>query len=269
MSKIIKYKDETYDFETLIIMSKDKNFNKHMDLENDEVELLDTGETIKLKDINIESYNRGINIKENTKHLSKYHQNRINKILNDDLINLDKKSLWIKFKENTITLEELEMLLLFESKDVKNNTLGVSYKNGFYVNKIKDKPIGLSDDYYGKFFRLLHLINYGNTIRHNNSNPIKKKDIYEFLGMKSDRTFDTFIRKLKNYTMVAKIEKEFKGKIINYLIINPAYASANVRIDTTIYKLFKEDLDEILSELEIKYLEMLNSENSNSMIAYE
>ena len=45
MSKIIQYKEELYDFESLIWMSKDNNLKKFID-ENDEVHLLDTPEII-------------------------------------------------------------------------------------------------------------------------------------------------------------------------------------------------------------------------------
>ncbi len=263
MSKIIKYKEETYDFETLILMSKDNNFKSMIDLE-EEVTLIDTGNIIKIKDIYQEKIKRDYILKENIKHLSPLQRNKINKAINESNLNLNKTELWQKFKENTITIEELEQLMFFEEKN-----MNVRYLKGFYVNKTKDKPVGLSDDYYGKFFRLLHLMNYGNTIRHDNSNPIKKEEIYKFLGMKTERAFEIFIKNLSKFNMIAKIKKKLKEKDVNYLIINPSYANMNLYIDNTIYELFKEDLREVLSDLEIRYLELKKESNGKGMISYE
>lgn len=258
MSKIIKYKEETYDFETLILMSKDNNFKKFID-ENDEVCLLDTGDILKIKDLPIEFAVRNRNTKETLKHLPPQQRNKIVKAMNEGVLNLTKEELWVKFNNNTITLEELEKLMMFENKN-----LNIQYVKGFYVNRTKEKPEGLSDDYYGKFFRLLHIMNFGNTIRHDNSKPIKKIEICEFLNMKTERAFEIFIKALSNKNMIAKT----KIKDTNYLIINPAYASMNVQIDKTTYELFKEDLDELLSAIEIKYLEM-STNNNKGTLAYE
>lgn len=258
MSKIIQYKEEIYDFESLIWMSKDNNLKKFID-ENDEVSLLDSGEVMKIKDLAMEFSVRNRNAKETLKHLPQQQRNKINKAMNEGTLLLTKEELWLKFNNDNITIEELESLMLIENKN-----LNVQYKKGFYVNRIKDKPIGLSDDYYGKFFRLLHLMNFGNTLRHDNSKPIKKLDMCNYLDMKTDRAFEIFIKALSNKRMIAKT----KINDINYLIVNPAYATMNIQIDKTTYDLFKDDLNELLSPLEIKYLEMSSNYNKG-VLAYE
>ena len=40
-----------------------------------------------------------------------------------------------------------------------------------------------------------------------------------------------------------------------FIHINPVYAKRRIKIDETIYTLFKEDLQEYLTEYEIKYFE--------------
>lgn len=258
MSKIIKYKEEVYDFETLILMSKDNNFKKFIK-EDDDVYFIDTGESFKIKDLVNKFIQRNEDTKETIRHLPQQQKNKIVKAMNDTIVNLTKEELWVKFNNETITIEELERLMMFENKN-----LNIQYVKGFYVNRTKCKPEGLSDDYYGKFFRLLHIMNYGNTIRHDNSKPIKKIDICNFLDMKTERAFEIFIKALSSKNMVAKT----KIKNISYLIINPAYASMNVQIDKTTYELFMEDLNELLSPLEIKYLEMSTNYNK-ATLAYE
>jgi hypothetical protein len=263
MSKIIKYKEENYDFPTFLLMLKDKNFKSLINTD-EYVNLTDTGESIQITNLTEEWNSRNFAVRDATKHLSQAQRNKITKAINEDNLQINKAELWQKFNDDVITVEELEQLMLLENKN-----LNIHYVKGFYVNKTKDKPEILSDDYYGKFFRLLHLMNYGNTLRHDNARPIKKKDIYTFLGMKTERAFEIFIKALMKFNMIAKIKKEINNKPINYLIINPAYATMNILIDNTIFELFKEDIKELLSPLEIKYLEMKKQESANSMMAYE
>lgn len=263
MSKVIQYKDELYDFETLILMQTDKNFKSFINPE-DFVTLKDTGEEVKIKDLSNLKYERDRYLIDNTKHLSYNQKNKITKVLNNGMIEINKSQLYQKFNDKTISKEELESLMLLENKNMM-----IKYVKGFYVNKIKTKPEGLSDDYYGKFFRLLHLMNYGNSIRHDNSLPIKKEEIVKHLGMKTDRAFEIFIKSISSYNMIAKMKRNMKDKILTYLVINPAYATMNIKIDNMIFGLFKEDLTELLSPLEIRYLEMDGEENDNPMLCYE
>ena len=53
---------------------------------------------------------------------------------------------------------------------------------------------------------------------------------------------------------------------ISFIIINPAYAMRQMEIDITTYNYFKSDLDELLSPLEIKYINLKANIKKNSHI---
>ena len=98
-----------------------------------------------------------------------------------------------------------------------------------------------------------------------NGKPIKKEDISKHLELKNPRSLDTIIKKLCEYKLFAK------GKMgnRNYLIINPAYVNMQFQITYEVYLLFKEDLDEMLSPIEIKMLELSVVESTSPIIEVE
>ena len=69
---------------------------------------------------------------------------------------------------------------------------------------------------------------------------------------KNIKSLKNYIRKLKKFKMLALIE--LGG--IEYIVINPAYAQRNMKLNYTVYTLFKEDLDDYLSCYQIKLLEL-------------
>ena len=62
------------------------------------------------------------------------------------------------------------------------------------------------------------------------------------------------INNLIDFNMIAYIDSQ--SSKTKHIIINPAYMSSAIDINTTIYELFKTDLDEVLDEEAKKYLQL-------------
>lgn len=258
MAKTLKLNETLYGYEELISLHRDPNFNSNLigKIATD----IETGAELKMEELLSTYISKNRDVMSNLRHLPKHIEVRFSKILNSELIKLRKEELLSLLEIDTINKEECEELLILErGKDA----LKISYESSCIINKYKDKPTNLSDDYYGKFFRLLKLMTYGNTLRHKNSKPISKLDILTYMGIK-DRAFETFIKKLKSCNMLHKID--INGK--QYITVNPAYANMNIKIDKTLYSYFKDDLDELLSKTEIKYLEFLTGEGGATLTYY-
>ena len=163
-----------------------------------------------------------------------------------------KRELQKRFNDNTITLIELEELVNLKSENI--NDIKIRYTEFFMFNMNKRKPSEISYSDYGKFVDMLnYFITYENTLEYrSNGKTIKRKDLADFLDFKNVRSLDNFIRKLSNH----KLLMEAKKGGINYLFINPVYAQRNVKINATIFKLFKEDIEPFLNEYQIRYLEI-------------
>ncbi len=84
------------------------------------------------------------------------------------------------------------------------------------------------------------------------------------LGFSTVSWLDKFIGKLKKFNMVVRTEPNKDN--ISFLMINPAYAMRQVEIDITTYNYFKKDLDELLTPLEKKYIELKGNLVSNNHI---
>ncbi len=155
-----------------------------------------------------------------------------------------------KFLENRITKEELYELIKMKQN---SNFFEISYEDFFIINCKKEKPKTISVSDYGRFMLLLDLMSFKNIIQHKtNGRQIKESLILEKLEFKTSKTLKNFITKLSNVGMLSKSGHGNK----RFIHINPVYAKRKIKIDQTIYDLFKEDLKEYLSEYEIKYFEM-------------
>lgn len=171
-------------------------------------------------------------------------------ILKEDRINKFKK-LERKFKNNTITLEEIKELIKYKFNP-KSDSIFIKYKSFFKVNMCKEKPEEISHSEYGKFFSMLNFLSYENKMKYPNGRVLKRQIISDKLGFKNLRGFNSLIKKLSTHKMLG--ESEIGG--INYLIINPVYAQRNMNVDPTIFKLFKDDIIPFLNEYQIKLLEL-------------
>jgi|AntAceMinimDraft_18_1070375.scaffolds.fasta_scaffold06668_7 hypothetical protein len=90
----------------------------------------------------------------------------------------------------------------------------------------------------------------------------------ELLEFSSLSGLDKFINKLKKFNMIIRTEPNHNS--VSFLMINPAYAMRQIVIDLTTYNYFKEDLDELLTPLEKKYIELKgHSKTTNHMLPIE
>ncbi len=164
----------------------------------------------------------------------------------------EKKMLKNKYLNKSISKSEMFLHL----KNIKQDkiTPNYNYDKGYLIVNLNKIPFNVTDSEYGKFHKMLIFLsnNHKNKIAQGNSDPIKKENLSKFLGYKKVDYLNKYLGKLKKQSLID--EQTFGG--VRYLIINPAYARKNMEIDNTIYKMFKKDLDECLTEEQIYYLNM-------------
>jgi hypothetical protein len=230
------YKDNTYTLKELIeLRSKSPMYKSGIVLDEQTGEVTDISEIDKWRD----------------NYLSELFTQRekeimLNKKDKDNSLKLYEQ----KFLENRITKEELYDLIKMKQN---SNFFEINYEDFFIINCKKEKPKNISVSDYGRFMLLLDLMSFKNIIQHKtNGRQIKELLILEKLEFKTSKTLKNFITKLSNAGMLSKSGHGNK----RFIHINPVYAKRRIKIDQTIYDLFKEDLKEYLSEYEIKYFEM-------------
>lgn len=163
-----------------------------------------------------------------------------------------------KYEENRITKNELLELIKYKN----SRYLEIDYDDYYIKNTNRPKPQNISISDYGRFNMLLDMMSSSNKIQHkSNGRQIKESDILEKLEFSTSKTFKNFISKMSKIGMLAV--NGVKGK--RFIHINPVYAKRRVKIDKTIYELFRDDLNEYLDEYEIAYLSMDDNEDSSSM----
>lgn len=244
MSRLL-FKDTEYTYgELLELYLKNK---KHY--QEGEIIDLETGEIYNIK-----------NIKEN---LSKPYINEImnKKDVNYKLKTLNNSILEEKYKNKTITKDEMYKYLIALNQHTL--TPNYNYDKGYIIVNLNKIPLNITDAEYGKFHKMLSYLstNHLNRISHKNQHPVSKLDLCNFLAYKKIEYFNKYLRKLKKYRLV---EEQNYGET-KYLIINPAYAKRSMELDRTIYLMFKEDLDECLTDEQKFYL---NMENEDVGISY-
>lgn len=178
-----------------------------------------------------------------------------------DKIDRDKE-LEEKYTNNTIT--KYELLELIKLKH--NRYFEINYEDYYLLNVSKGKPDALPIIDYGRFIMMLDFMTKNNTIANkHNGKQIKEIDLVNYLDLKTKKSFQNLISKLSKLGMIAKNgygEKRF-------IHINPVYAKRRIKIDDTIYTLFKDDIKEYLTEYEIKYFEMDDDREDISCSTFE
>ena len=176
----------------------------------------------------------------------------------------------LKYNNNTIKLEELEWLLKLEKGiDLKKNYYVVFPSNGTFYKKNNSfkYPKSLSGLDIGRLTLLLDFMTYKNEIkrtpRENASYPTIT-DLMNYMRIETKRTLNRVLKVLKGVDIIDYDKKE--GKIIIY--INPLFGNRNLKIHPEIYKRFKTQLDSVLDEKEIRYLELLtfNDKESGTLV---
>jgi len=168
-----------------------------------------------------------------------------------------------KYKDGTITKPELlELIKNMTLKDRDNKSrkyLEIRYSEFYTINIGKEKPKRVTPSEYGRFFMLLDYISYKNKIQHSaNGKKVKEELLSNHLEFKTVKSFQNFISKLSKANMLCKAGHGTQ----RFIHINPVYAKRKVKIDQTLYDLFKDDLKEYLSEHEIRYFEMDDDDES-------
>ena len=257
--KVLIYKSEKYDYETLITLHFDDNVKKYFS--DGDVTDTESGELIPICSLFENYIAKNKEVSDNLSHLSYSNRAKFAKIINNKLLILRDFELRSKLESDTITLEECEELLILEKKIVFNSdgdkelNIQPKYSNFVILNRGIPKPLTLSHDYYGKFFDLLQLMTIkNNNLKHNNQHPYKKKDICAHLGVKTERALEIFLKSLREHNMIA-VTNSSEHKFIT---LNPAYVNMSIRLTEDTYRFFKYDLDKILTPLEIKYFQLLN-----------
>ena len=165
-----------------------------------------------------------------------------------------------KYSENRITKQELLELIKFKN----SRYLEIDYEDYYIKNADKPKPDSINVTDYGRFNILLDMMSSSNKVQHRaNGRQIKEIELVKSLDFKTAKTFKNFIYKLSKVGMLA-----FNGvKDKKFIHINPVYAKRRVKIDQTIYDLFKEDLNEYLDEYEIAYFSMIDDDTDEDTIS--
>lgn len=262
----LTYKGNKYALIQLIKYYYDEGLR---DFKDGEVQDESTGEVFDIRELFYIYKEKLYDLLQNSRNFSTtQEQLQIKRIYEKQIKDIRIIDLRSKLEDDTITLVEIEEWISLMSHKDRTNFGVAKYSNFIQINHAKPKPKGLSRSDYSRFFELIYIMNYENSLKYSNGKPIKREKLCELLEFVSVSGLDKFISKLKKYNMVIRTEPNINR--ISFLMVNPAYAMRQMQIDLTTYNYFKEDLDELLTPLEKKYIELKgNSLNSNSILQVE
>lgn len=219
----------------------------------------DTGEQIKAEKIKEDYIHKLNEISEDLSELGIKASKTAIKKMENSLKRIKIDNLEKKLSENIITSSEYLLLL---SEKGEKLCLRPKFSEFSIINKAKVKPDGLSVVNYGRFKILSELSSYDNKIKHANGKPYSIKILLDKLELTSEISLKSCIAELKKYKMISELDNG-KNK---FIVINPSYISTSVDINLTIYELFKDDLDEVLTEEAKTYFSILKNENTNNFL---
>lgn len=263
--KILKFKNEKYDYETLLdkyCNSQEEKFRMGI------VEELEDGNEFEinyLPDVFLEKNNGVI---DSINHLTYSQKSGIRKQLSNSVVNYKKKVLKKKLDDDEITKEELEeYILLIDKRNIKEETRlrdGIKAQiitRFVKVNQEFPLPREISLTNVGRYYRLLEVLIQKNKIfkkPHGNSKEPTKAELMEYLQCNSTNTFRTFIQEMEQY----KVARRFKvSNNRNVIFINPLYAHKDLIISKELYNVFKDVLEEKLEKRILKYMQFIFEEN--------
>jgi len=270
MSKtIFKFKDDEYTFKELFSFHKSKkNLYKKGEVEDLSTgELFDISEVYDLK----KKYYKELNDLKDT--LEEQGTTRLVWALTQNEKDRRVRELNIKFKNNSIDFNEMELLMKLEN-DVKyderfyvimNKRLGTFYKkyHSFsYPNEMTHADIG-------KLHLLLDFMTYDNEVRRTprgNAKYPTSEELMTFMRINNESSLSKFINKLKKLNIIAE---DIRKKEYRTIHINPLFCDRNIKIYPELYKAFKEQLDGVLSDKEIRYLELLENELKGGSLTFK
>lgn len=256
-----EYNNHKYNLIDLIILNAN---DKIPEYKNGSVKNIRTKEEFDIND-SLDKYQDKIKdmIESGANFSSSEQMNDLFKIYNKKFKDIILNEYQDKLDKNEITLEEIDnWKRLMPYKDRKDFAI-LNYKSFVVMNLEIDKPKELSFLDYGRFTKLLHIMNYQNKITHKNGKPIKKSDLVKDLEFNSIKSLDRFLQLLRKNNLIVQTDKTKSN--ISYIIVNPLYAMKHTEIDCLTYNFFKEDLDKVLTPLEKKYLELKGEEHNSIM----
>lgn len=267
--KKFKFNNQQYELTSLVKYHYDSNLK---DFKTGEVVDIEDGICFDIKDIFnmykdyisdlLEKANAFSSCSERST-IKKIYNNKIKDVRKIELANkIDESSL--ENDEILITLEEMDEFVSLMGYKEKERFKKLNYDSFMTINHAKTKPEGLSDSDWGKFFRLIYMMNYDNIIKHKNGKTATREYISKYLGFKHVVSYDNYMAKLKKNNVILKTEPNIDGDI--FILINPAYIMKDIDIDYTIYSYFKKDLDEILTKSQILYIRLKKERRDTLMI---
>ena len=267
--KKLTFKDDTYSFKELL-----QFYNSKKNLyQKGEVLDLETGEIWDISEINNLREKYYNTLKDISKNLQETSTGRVVWALTENEKDRKIAELNLKFKNNTITFDEMEWLLKLE-----NN---VSFDERFYV--VIDKRMGtfykkyhnynypeeMSHADIGKLHLLMDFMTYDNDIRRTprgNSKYPTTEELMKFLRITNESSLSKFISKLKSLKIISE---DVRKKEYRTIYINPLFCNRAMKIYPNLYKAFKEQIDDVLSEKEIKYLQLLEEEMKGGALTFK
>lgn len=257
--KIFEFKGNKYDLFELVRYNVDY---RALDYQSGEVTNTSTGECFDITEIRKNTKELNQMLMDNSEHLSYYERRKLRLMLSGEENAKIKVELEAKLDADTITLDELLVLMDIEGDDYGYGCVKISLFNKDFI-KLNQKslfPEELKDATLGKYLRLLMLTTYDNTLQNTNranSKEVSKADLMKYLKINSETTWVSLFKELEKHKLLYRKEEKGKGFTI---FINPIYANREecFRLDKTQYNLFKENLQDRLPKRICKYMEMIN-----------
>jgi hypothetical protein len=254
------FKDDVYTFKELFqFHTSKKNLYQEGEVVNSETgEVFDISEVY---DVREKYYGDLVDIK-NT--LEEQASSRVVWALTQNQKDRKIKELNAKFKDNSITFDEMDWLLKLENNVryderfyiIINKRLGTFYKKYHSFSYPED----MSHADIGKLHLLLDFMTYKNEIRRTtrgNSNHPTTEELMTFMRLTNESSLSKFISKLKKLGIVSE---DIRKKDYRTIYINPLFCDRNVKIYPELYKAFKSQLNDVLSDKEVRYLELLEED---------
>ncbi len=262
MKKLLfEFKGDRY---TLLELFNLHKMGKNLYKEGSVVDLV-TGESFEIENIYNQKQKYYQEFQDLTDKLNEKSTTRIKWAVTQNEIDIETKELNNKYEKNTITLEEMELLLKLE-KGIKlyQNYYVTFPNNGTFYKKYHGfkYPEELSTLNIGRLHLLLDFMTYNNEIKRTNRDNSKyptTQELMDFMRLNDKSTLSRTLRDLKKYRII-DYSKTGKNKII---YINPMFSDRNLKIHPEIYLKFREDLDKVLEPKEVKYLQMLTNGDYN------
>lgn len=179
------------------------------------------------------------------------------------------KCLEKKYLEKTINSDDMWVYINLKKENDKSflngrEVFSVKYDSFIILNIGEKLPSSIGFPDKGRFYDMLYFLSYNNEMKHSprkNGRIINKEDLMECLELSNYSSYRRFINKMCKFNIIKELSTSNKTKVI---IINPVYVNRNIRIDYTTYLMFKNDLQNFLTDEEIYYLELLGNKDEIS-----